>query len=97
MPKICQEKGCDKEAKYNFKGEKEKKFCVDHKDTKMICLEEKSKYCIDETCCTRASYNLPTIKKAIFCMDHADLTKMINVNAKRCLKCTSQATFNVLT
>ncbi len=63
----------------------------------MICLEEKSKYCIDETCCTRASYNLPAIKKAIFCMDHADLTTMINVNAKRCLDCDSQATFNVLT
>ena len=64
MPNYIED-NCIKIAKYNYKNENKKIYCVDHKKIDMICLEEKSKYCLD--CCKRANFNLDGLKKAIYC------------------------------
>ena len=79
----CKFENCKKRANYNYKNEKERLYCIEHRKSNMIELDEKSKYCIENDCTKIASYNLVDEKKAIYCKDHLK-PNMVNVNAKKC-------------
>lgn len=84
MP-ICNYTDCKERATHNYKDEKERLYCKNHKENNMIEFDKKSKYCIENNCSVVASYNLHTINKAIYCKDHAK-DDMVNVNAKKCVE-----------
>ena len=54
MP-MCQNPDCDKEARYNYKNDKERKYCKIHKRPDMINL--KYKECNYTDCDNKPSYN----------------------------------------
>ena len=66
MP-ICNNSDCKERATHNYKYEKERLYCKNHKENNMIDFDEKSKYCIETNCTTKSIYNFIGEKKAIYC------------------------------
>ena len=62
MP-ICNYTDCKERATHNYKDEKERLYCKNHKKENMISFDEKTKYCIESECTILAYYNLPNTKK----------------------------------
>lgn len=60
---ICNYNDCKERPTHNYKDEKERLYCKNHKKENMIEFDRKTKYCIENNCITIASYNLSTIKK----------------------------------
>lgn len=65
--KICQEKDCDKEPSYNYKGQKKSRFCNQHKLLGMINIKDKR--CEDKECKTLAYYG-PLFESKKHCTKH---------------------------
>jgi hypothetical protein len=65
---MCIIAGCDNIPYYNYKNEKGKLYCKEHKLDKMV--NKKYDYCIFDDCLTQASYNYENVKKPIYCKKH---------------------------
>lgn len=95
MPTICKFNKynikCTKSATYNFKDQKKRLYCNEHKEPGMVNIKIDNRICI--TCkeqgeSKRCSFNFPDEKKPKFCKAHSH-PGMINLNSKnnKCKGC----------
>ena len=84
MP-ICNNNNCKERATHNYKSEKERLYCKNHKENNMINFDEKLKYCKEDNCYIKANYNFMDEKKAIYCKEHSKID-MVNIMAKKCIE-----------
>jgi glycogen debranching enzyme len=78
------ENKCGTTALYNYKDEKQGKYCSKHKKENMIDVI--SKRCKEQDCETRPSYNYKYEKTPQYCSKHKK-ENMIDVKNKRCKNC----------
>lgn len=79
---------CDKRPNYNFKEEKDAKYCLDHAEDGMINILDKK--CLE--CDVIPTYNFPDKKEALYCVKHAK-DKMVDIKHRVCIECNSRANF----
>lgn len=77
----CQFENCMKHASFNYKHEKKRKFCGEHKQPDMINIAFTK--CNHVGCIRKASYNYCEEKVGLYCSTHK-LVNMINVTTKKC-------------
>lgn len=93
MPSKCVT--CGKRANFNFPGQKQRRYCSNHKDDTMIYIT--SRKCEFIGCNKQPNYGYASEKKSIYCGTHK-LDGMIDVANKKCLHdgCTTRPNFNIL-
>lgn len=69
---------CSKRARYNKKGEKGCKYCLEHKDDDMLDIHKD--ICIELECNNVAEFNVKSIKKGIYCSLHKKENMCSNKN-----------------
>jgi len=91
--KRCEEENCETRPTFNYKGEKEGKYCYKHKKEGMI--DVKNKKCEEEDCETLPTFNYKGEKEGKYCYEHKK-EGMINVRSKKCEEedCETKPTFN---
>ena len=86
MPSLCAFGNCRKNAYYNFKGERKRLFCKEHKEDGMMSVNT-GYICQKEDCLTVATYNLPSPMgrglSPAYCKKHA-LPHMTDVKNRKC-------------
>ena len=82
---------CGKQAIFNVHGEKNGRFCIEHRSPEMV--DVRNKKC--ELCKKRPNYNIHGEKKGRFCADHKT-SEMVDVMDNRtCKQCKKRAAYNV--
>ena len=85
---------CGEEANYNSKGEKNGRFCKNHKESGMVNI--KTKICTYVNCLKRAIFNKKGLFPPILCKRHKEFG-MVNLNYKQTceiLDCKKIPSFN---
>lgn len=90
-PYICQETGCNKGANFNYKEEKQRLYCGDHKKSGMVSFTKK---CQNEACITEASFGFVRVTH---CAQHQQEGMRSFIKKKRCKanNCTLYPVYNV--
>jgi hypothetical protein len=81
VSQLCQEGNCCIKPIYNFEGEINAVFCIEHKKNEMVDIKHKS--CEYQNCKIRPSFNYENKKNGIYCSIHK-LANMIIVTNKKC-------------
>lgn len=76
----CIEEGCLKQASFNYKGQKTKLYCAQHK--KSLMFDCSHKYCENAECAKLPSFNYENEKTPRFCADHK-LENMVMVHKQK--------------
>mmetsp|Transcript_35619 Transcript_35619/g.45728 ORF Transcript_35619/g.45728 Transcript_35619/m.45728 type:complete len:314 (-) Transcript_35619:131-1072(-) len=86
---------CTKQPFYNYKGEHEGSFCVNHKLIGMVNVTFKRSECEFPGCENRPHFNVPGEEVAKFCSKHK-LEGIVGVGTRKCLQinCQKYPTFN---
>ena len=72
---------CNKQAVFNFSGQKNGLFCSEHKEAGMVnVMSQKCKF---DTCQTQPCYNFPNLLYGEYCVEHK-LEGMVNVRERPC-------------
>jgi hypothetical protein len=74
---------CKLKPIYNYKAERIKKYCKNHKNDEMIRI---SSYCRNITCLKQPSFNYNGNKNGLYCSDHKkeNMIDIKNINKKTC-------------